>query len=210
MKTILKLSLLTILTLFLTACNNKSEKVDTSKNTKKNQKVENILVKNIIDDNIQLKSSLTKELSKNLNTIKDEKKSDATVKTQILKSNANYTHYLKPTTTIKCLNYKIENSKRVCIKYGTVELTCTKKEFIVKTKISLLNKSKETIFSKIYEETIVKNQCPKLKHHITTANKIYKNKNTQKRKNNTKLAKIIAKEFVSDISINLNKPTQLN
>lgn len=210
MKIILKLSIITILSLFMTACNSKNDKVTTTKTTKQNNKVENILVKKIENDNIQLKDSLNNELSINANTTNDKKQSDAIVKTEILKSNANYSHYTKPTTTIKCLNYKIENNKRVCIEYGTVQLRCTKKEFVLETKISLINESKKTIFSKIYEKTIVKNQCPKLKHHITSANKVFKNKNIQKKKNNTKLAKIIAKEFVSDISINLSKPTQLN
>jgi len=205
MKFVLNTLFIVVLSLFLVACSNKKNDLTNEKETKVNKKIEAIYISHIENDNLNLKEHLTKEINKqnNKKLATKKEKTDATIKTEILNSNMNFEYFYKPTNTEKCLNYKIVNNSRKCIEYGKVQIPCKKKEFNLETKIDLISKNKEVLFSKVYKQSFSKNVCKNIKYSFNPTYHIPANKDKLIKEYNTKLAKKIAKDSINDINLNI-------
>ncbi|RXJ89151.1 hypothetical protein CRV01_11080 [Arcobacter sp. CECT 8983] len=205
MKVTLSILFTALLSIFIIACSNKKNDISNNNEIKINKNIETIYVNNIENDNLNLKEHLKEELKKQNNkqiAVKKEK-TDATIRTEILSSNMNYEKFYKPTNTIRCLNYKIENNARKCIEYGNVKIPCKKKEFELKTKIDLISKEEKVIFSKIYEQKFSKDICKNIKYSFDPTYYLPNNSKELIQKYNTKLAKKIAKDSINDINLNI-------
>ncbi len=190
--------------LFITACSVKNEKMSNKNIVVKNKEIETIYIQKIENDTLNLNEYLKEEL---LNLKKEltlnKNSSDAVIKTEILSSKMNFEHYYKQTDTIKCLSYRVTTNSRICIEYGKVKIPCNKKTFYLETKIDVIKQNKELLFSKVYKKTFSSNSCTKIKDSFKPSYKLIKNRDYQIKKYNSELAKIIAKESISEISKHL-------
>ena len=197
------------LILIFSGCSQKSVKVKTIEPAKLDKTIKNIYVKNIKDDNINLKEYLKNEIvnstfnDKNLFKLqKNLQNSDSIVEAKILNSTVYSNFYYDESNTKKCLAYEVNNSKRVCIEYGYSKIPCHRKNFEVKANISVINSKDETVlFSKIYKKNLVKDRCYRYGNYFTEIFYDFVQKKRDIKENNNKLAQDIAKIFIKDISI---------
>jgi hypothetical protein len=203
--------LLTIL--FFSACSNKHLTIKAlypSNITE--QKVSNIFVDELKNDNINQMLSLKNELinktidNKKVFYLQKEKKdADLVIEGEVLNSSLNSTFYYEEDfNNFRCLRYVYIDSAKTatCVEYARILIPCERRDYQVETQIKALNQNNNIIFSKIYSKSKIERECYRYPFSYSPFfyNRINLNYTRAKTQVNSKLAKKIAIEILEDIS----------
>lgn len=198
--------ILFLLFLFLiTGCSSKKLTVKSLHPSKiPNEKIYSIAVEDFVNDDIyqslKIENNLAnktidgKKVFKVLNTFNN---TDAIVQGSVDSSLNYYTYYEEEIDYTKCRNYRHDNKKktRKCMKYYIRLIPCENREYSVQSNLRLLKENtNEILFAKTYNKSQNIRQC--FRYHYYPYHTIPRDK----REINTKLAALIANEFLDDIS----------
>ncbi len=199
MNTFFKSLIIIVLTLFTVGCSSKVtiKRLEPSKIETK--KIRTVFVTPIQNDRISQEVSIREELlnanfqEKKLFFLKQtEKNSDAIIKADILQSSLNYRKYYEEYQTNTCISY--DPKSKQCLDYEVKNVPCEERTYKVRTNIEVINPtSKNVLFGKTYTQTKIDDKCYEFFYnHFINYRK--------KQETNTQLAKMIAYDFVKDIS----------
>lgn len=208
----MKLYLLLLLPLIFIGCANKSVTVSALKPSSiPNLNIHNVILEQFENDDINQTDYLEEAIlnkiveGKRIFTLQvDYKNIDAIITGRVLTSTIDYDFYFDEETDYsRCIEYEYKDKKKTskCLEYRTKRIPCERKNFTVETKVQLLNKNEQIIFSKIYPLSKFTDEC--YKNSIYYPHPYYFNRaNLQKDKYimNRKIAREIAYRVLNDIS----------
>jgi hypothetical protein len=199
-------SILFLLFLFLiTGCSSKKLTIKSLQPSKiPNEKIYSISVEDFVNDDIyqslKIKSKLANKIIEGKKVFKvsnNFQNVDAIVQGWI-SSSLNYSTYYEEEIDYKrCKYYRHEDKKKAkkCLEYHVRLIPCENREYNVETNLNVLKqKTNEILFTKTYNKSRNIQQC--FRYHYYPYHTIPRDK----REINTKLAALIADEFIDDIS----------
>jgi hypothetical protein len=211
MKSFLNTSLLIIIILFVSGCTSKHLTVKSLQpSLLHDEKIYKVIIEEFKNDRINQANYIEEKL---VNTVIDNKRVfklqptynniDAIVTGEVLESSIFYDlYYDEETDYSRCWRYNYKDGKRTneCIEYRERRYPCENRTYKVKTKIEVLHKNEQTIFSKIYSKSKNKRVCFRNSYYNSFLVYRPQNIDRQKYEINSSLARNIAKEMVNDIS----------
>lgn len=211
MRSFLKATFLLIAILFISGCTSKHLTVKSLQpSLMHDKKIYKVIIEEFENDRVNQANYIEEKL---VNTVIDNKRVfnlqptynniDAIVTGEVLESSVFYDlYYEEDTDYSRCWRYKYKDGKRTneCIEYRERRYPCENRIYKVKTKIEVLNKNEQTIFSKTYSKSKNKRVC--FKNSYYTSFLVYRPQNIDRQRYeiNSNLARNIAKEMVNDIS----------
>ena len=169
-----------------------------------NEKIYSIKVEDFVNDDLyqslKIENRLAnktingKKVFKVLNTYGN---TDATVEGSVDSSLDYYTYYEEEIDYRRCRYYRYEEKKKTkrCMKYHVRIIPCESREYNVQTNIQLVKEeTNEILFAKTYNKSQNIREC--FRYHYYPYHTIHRDK----RVINTKLASLIANDFLDDIS----------
>lgn len=211
MKSFFKATLIILAILFISGCTSKHLTVKSLQpSLMHDKKIYKVIIEEFENDRINQANYIEEKL---VNTVIDNKRVfklqptynniDAIVTGEVLESNVFYDlYYEEETDYSRCWEYKYKDGKRTnqCIKYRERRYPCENRTYKVKTKIEVLNRNEQTIFSKIYSKSKNKRVCFKNSYYNSFLVYRPQNIDRQSYEINSNLARNIAKQMVNDIS----------
>ncbi len=206
MKAIYKSVLFILILLLLSACSSKKLTVKLLHPSQiPNEKIYTIYVEDFLNDNLYQSLKIENKLAnKRINAKKvfkllNTKNNTDTFIEGIVDSNLNYyTYYEEEIDYKRCRSYRYDENKKKtkkCMQYHIRLIPCEKRVYNVQTNIKVIkNNSNEILFAKTYNKTRNIREC--FRYHYYAYHTIARDK----REINTKLANLIANEFLDDIS----------
>jgi len=202
-------SILFLLFLFLiTGCSSKKLTIKSLHPSKiPNEKIYSVYVEDFVNDDIyqslKIQSKLTNKLidGKNVFRVTNNFQNVDAIIQGTTSSTLNYsTYYQEEIDYKRCRYYRHENNKKgkrtkKCVEYFVRLIPCENREYNVETNLRLLKQNtNEILFAKTYNKSRNIRQC--FRYHYYPYHIIPRDK----REINTKLAALIADEFIDDIS----------
>ncbi|MCP4969875.1 MAG: hypothetical protein GY932_04650 [Arcobacter sp.] len=211
MKILLKSVLFLSIIIFLTSCSSKQVTIKSLQpSIMHDKKIYKVIIEDLENDNINQANYIEEKL---INTIVDNKRVfkletsydniDAIITGEVLESSLFFDLYYEEDTDYKrCFRYKYENGKKTnkCIEFRIKRYPCENRDYNVKTRIEVLNKDEELIFSKTYNKSANKRVCYKNNINFSLFFYRHTNINRQKEEINSSLARSISKDLVKDLS----------
>jgi hypothetical protein len=205
MKSIYKIILFLSFLILITGCGSKKLTVKSLHPSKiPNEKIYSINVEDFVNDDIYQSLKIQNKLAnkridgkKVFKVLHTYDNADAIVEGE-LNSTLNYhTYYEEEIDYTRCRYYRHEGKKKIkkCMEYYVRVIPCENREYQVQTNLKLLKEStNEILFAKTYNKSKNIREC--FDYHYYPYHTIPRDK----RKINTKLAEVIADEFLDDIS----------
>jgi hypothetical protein len=205
MGNIYKSVLFLLFLVLLTGCSSKRLTVKSLHPSKiPNEKIYSIAVEDFVNDDIYQSLKIESKLAnKTINgkkvfkVLNDYNNVDAVVQGSLDSSLNYYTYYEEEIDYRRCRYYRHDDKKKTkeCMKYYVRRIPCENREYNVQTNIKLLKEdTNEILFVKTYNKSRSIRQC--FRYHYYPYHTIPRDK----REVNTKLAALIANEFLDDIS----------
>ncbi|WP_122892920.1 hypothetical protein [Arcobacter peruensis] len=208
MKLIYKTILFLLFLVLITGCGTKRLTVKSLHPSKiPNEKIHSIYIEDFVNDNLYQSLKIQNKLAnKNINgknvfkVLNNYNKTDARVEGIVDSSLNYYTYYEEEIDYRRCRSYRYEGKKgkkgkRKCMEYHVRLIPCENRVYNVQTNIKVLKDStSEILFAKTYNRSRSIREC--FRHHYYAYHTIPRNK----REINTKLADLIASDFLDDIS----------
>ena len=205
MQNIYKSILFLLFLILLTGCSSKQLTVKSLHPSKiPNEKIYSLYIEDFVNDDIYQSLKIQNKLAnktiegkKVFRVLNDYQNVDAIIQGS-LNSTLNYSIYYEEEIDYKrCRYYKYEEKKKTkkCMDYYVRVIPCENREYAVQTNLKLLKKNtNEILFAKTYNKSRNIQEC--FNYHYYPYHSIPKDK----REINTKLAALIADEFLDDIS----------
>lgn len=208
----MKYSFLILLSLLFIGCAQKSVTVSTLKPSSMSEhKIHNVVLEKFLNDDIN-QTDYIEELLQNrvvdgvkLFTLQNDYNNIDTIITgNVLSSTINYDFYFDEDIDYsRCIEYEYKDKKKTskCIEYRRKRIPCERKDYFVETKVQLLDKQENLIFSKIYSISKFTNEC--YRNLVYYPHPYYFNRanlSRDKYEVNSKIAREIAYKLLNDIS----------
>ena len=211
MNNLYKISLLVLVSFFLSACTGKHLTVKSLQpSILPDKKINNIILEDFLNDDINQVNQLEEKL---VNMVVDGKRVfnlqnsyeniDAIITGEVLNSSLYYDFYYDLDIDYsRCREYRYRDGKRTkrCIEYRERRIPCERRTYNVQTKVQILNKQEDIIFSKIYTKTKNIKQCFRDRYYYNPV--IYNHFGLDRKETyyNSQLARSIANDIIKDIS----------
>jgi len=199
------------ITLLFSACTSKHLTIKSLQpSLMHDKKIYNIVLEDFENDRVNQANHLEEKLvnikidrTRVFNLQSNYQNIDAIVTGEVLESSVYYDIYYNTDIDYsRCWRYKYKNGKKtnICRKYRTIKIPCENRDYKVRTKVEVLDKSERIIFSKIYSKSTRKNICFNTRNYYYPYYFNHHNIDRNKYHINSQLSRQIAEDVVKDIS----------